>query len=105
MWAKAGIRGNDNIDLAKTNRDSRVGLDETSRPTRRVIPTVSGANIGYGSTSECLVQCGLVILQEQDKLPNAGGVFSPGYAFAETSLTERLTEKGVTFRTVVQEIN
>ena len=46
----------------------------------------------------------MVILQEEDKLPNAGGVYSPGYAFAETSLTDRLTEKGVTFRTVVQEI-
>ena len=88
-----------------TNRESRVGLEESSPPSRRVITTVSGKNIGYGSTSECLVQCGLVVLQEQDKLPNAGGVFSPGYAFAETSLTDRLTEKGVTFRTVVQEIN
>ena len=82
----------------------RVGLEETSKPTRRVITTVSGKNIGYGSTCECLVQAGLVILQEEDKLPNAGGVYSPGYAFAETSLTDRLTEKGVTFRTVVQEI-
>lgn len=82
----------------------RVGLEETSAPTRRVITTVSGKNIGYGSTCECLVQAGLVILQEEDKLPNAGGVYSPGYAFAETSLTDRLTEKDVTFRTVVQEI-
>ena len=80
-------------------------MDETSPPTRRVITTVSGKNIGYGSTSECLVQAGGVLLQEQDKLPNAGGVYSPGYAFAETSLTDRLTEKGVTFRSVVQAIN
>ena len=40
-----------------------------------------------------------------DKMPNAGGVYTPGYAFADTSLAERLTEKGVTFSTVVQEIN
>ena len=53
-------------------------MEETSKPTKRVITTVSGKNIGYGSTSECLVQCGLVILQEQDRLPNAGGVYSPG---------------------------
>ena len=80
-------------------------MEETSPPTRRVITTVSGKNIGYGSTCECLVQAGLVILQELDKLPNAGGVYSPGYAFAETSLMDRLTEKGVTFRSVVQDIN
>ena len=49
----------------------RVGLEETSEPTRRVITTVSGKNIGYGSTCECLVQAGLVILQEEEKLPNA----------------------------------
>ena len=43
-------------------------------------------------------------LKEMDKMPNAGGVYTPGYAFAETSLTDRLTEKGVTFSSVVQEI-
>ena len=31
-------------------------------------------------------------------------ISASGYAFAETSLTDRLTEKGVTFRTVVQDI-
>ena len=52
--------------------------EEQMQAAKRVITTVSGKNIGYGSTSECLVQCGLVILQEQDRLPNAGGVYSPG---------------------------
>ena len=74
------------------------------KPTKRVITTVSGKNIGYGSTCECLVQSGLVILQEMDKMPNAGGVYTPGYAFAETSLTDRLTEKGVTFTSITQKI-
>ena len=46
-----------------------------------------------------------MIVKEMDKLPNAGGVYTPGYAFSETSLTERLTERGVTFSSVVQEIN
>ena len=39
-----------------------------------------------------------------DKMPNAGGVYTPGYAFAETSITDRLTEKGVTFTTITQNI-
>ena len=78
--------------------------DTQPQPGRRVVTTVSGRNIGYGSTCECLVQAGLAILREMDKMPNAGGVYTPGYAFADTSLAERLTEKGVTFSTVVQEI-
>lgn len=81
-----------------------VGMESSKAPNRRVVTTVSGRNIGYGSTCECLVQAGLVILQEMDKLPNAGGVYTPGYAFSETSLTERLTQRGVTFSSVVQEI-
>jgi len=84
--------------------DQSVGMESSRAPNRRVVTTVSGRNIGYGSTCECLVQAGLVILQEMDKLPNAGGVYTPGYAFSETSLTERLTQRGVTFSSVVQEI-
>ena len=38
-------------------------MECTKAPNRRVVTTVSGRNIGYGSTCECLVQAGLVILQ------------------------------------------
>lgn len=83
----------------------QVGVDgASSAPNKRVITTVAGKNIGYGSTCECLVQSGLVILQEMERMPGAGGVYTPGYAFSETSLTDRLTEKGVTFTTVTQDI-
>ena len=71
---------------------------------RRVTTTVKGQNMGYGATCECLVQAGLVLLKENEKMPSVGGVYPPGYAFAETSLAERLTERGVTFRTVVEEL-
>ena len=85
--------------------DSMVGVDgDSGPPSKRVITTVAGKNIGYGSTCELLVQSGLVLLQEMDKLPNAGGVYTPGYAFSETTLTDRLTDKGVTFSTVTQQI-
>lgn len=85
--------------------DSVVGVDgATTPPNKRVITTVAGKNIGYGSTCECLVQSGLVILQEMDRMPNAGGVYTPGYAFSETTLTDRLTNNGVTFSTVTQQI-
>lgn len=35
--------------------------------TRKVKVVVSGKNIGYGSTSECMVQAAVVILQESNK--------------------------------------
>lgn len=83
----------------------RVGLDARSTPPNRVVTTrVQGRNIGYGSTCECIVQCALVILQEPGSLPSAGGVYPPGYALGDTTLVDRLTERGVTFNTVVQEI-
>jgi len=74
------------------------------KPNRKVTTVVKGKNIGYGATCECIVQSALVILQEMDKMPNAGGVYAPGYAFAETTLVQRLTERDVTFTTVVQDM-
>jgi len=58
-------------------------------PNRRVTTVVKGKNIGYGATCECMVQSAIVILQETARLPSAGGVYSPGYAFADTSLVAR----------------
>jgi len=75
--------------------------DHGSAPDRKVKTVVKGKNVGYGSTCECLVQSGLVILQEMDRLPSAGGVYTPGFAFADTSLVERLTKHDVTFVTTV----
>jgi len=83
----------------------RVDPDKTSPPpNRRVVTTVKGKNIGYGATCECMVQAALVILQETNKLPSMGGVYPPGFAFAETTLTKRLNERDVTFTSVVEEI-
>ena len=45
-----------------------VGLEGAPAPTRRVVTTVAGKNIGYGSTCECLVQAGMVILQVSDSV-------------------------------------
>jgi len=72
-------------------------LTDLGPETTLVKVTVKGKNIGYGSTCECLVQSALVILQESDKLPGLGGVFTPGYAFKDTTLVERLHSSGVTF--------
>jgi len=84
--------------------DSKAQNESEVKPNRRVTAVVRGKNVGYGATCECMVQAGLVILQEMDRLPNAGGVYPPGYAFAETSLVERLNKHEVTFTTSVEDI-
>merc|ERR1712243_498914 len=45
-------------------------------PNKEVTVSVKGANIGYGSTSECLVQAALVILQEREDAFNRRGLSS-----------------------------
>ena len=52
--------------------------------------------MGYGATCECMVQAAMVILKERERLPGSGGVITPGYAFAKTSLVDRLTSAGGT---------
>lgn len=66
--------------------------------------TVSGKNIGYGATCECMVQAGLVLLQETEKLPGQGGVLTPGYAFYNTTLVDRLNQNDVPFVADVKDL-
>ena len=46
----------------------------------------------------------MVILQESDKMPGSGGVFTPGYAFKDTTLVKRLNANGVTFEAEVSDL-
>ena len=44
-----------------------------------------------------MVQSALTILTEIESMPGNGGVLTPGYAFANTSIVKRLNYKGCTF--------
>jgi len=75
---------------------------EHDGPPDRVVKTVvKGKNVGYGATCECMVQAGVVTLLETDKLPGVGGVYPPGFAFADTSLVSRLNKHDVTFQSSI----
>lgn len=100
---------NTNFELTLVGEGWKTRVDTPSDnfatpPNRRVTTVVRGKNIGYGATCECMVQAAVVILQETPLLPSVGGVFPPGYAFAETSLVSRLQERGVTFTTKVEQL-
>ncbi|KAL9890132.1 lipid droplet localized protein-like isoform 1-T2 [Glossina fuscipes fuscipes] len=51
---------------------------------------ISGINPIYNVGCLCLLLSALTVLQEQDVMPNNGGVYPPGYAFKGTSLFNRM---------------
>jgi hypothetical protein len=69
---------------------------------RALCAKVKGRNPAYGSTCVCLVLSAITLITESDKMPPGGGVYPPGFAFAETSLVEQLNENGVTFEIVFE---
>ena len=54
----------------------------------------------YLIASRIIVNCALVLLNEIDKLPARGGVLTPGAAFIETSIIEKLQKDGVNFKII-----
>ncbi|XP_033115899.1 saccharopine dehydrogenase-like oxidoreductase [Anneissia japonica] len=74
--------------------------EEEGQHDRQMITKVSGPEPGYVATPIAMIQSAFVLLKESSKLPGKGGVFTPGAAFAKTSLIKRLTEHGFHFNTV-----
>lgn len=66
-------------------------------PTKEITVKVSGRNPGYGATCTTLIMSAFMILHESDKMPSRGGVYSPGAAFAKTSIISELHKNGLTF--------
>jgi len=93
-----------NFELTLIGKGWATKGQHDTPPNRLVKTIVKGKNVGYGATCECLVQAGLVILQEIDRMPSVGGVYTPGFAFAETSLVDRLNKNDVTFQTTVSSL-
>lgn len=78
-----------------------VGTGSNSQ-SKTVKVRVAGPDPGYETTSRCLIQAGLSILDESDKMPFTGGVIPPGFAFRNTSIIDRLNRHGVTFKVISQ---
>nr|XP_042900273.1 saccharopine dehydrogenase-like oxidoreductase isoform X1 [Parasteatoda tepidariorum] len=69
----------------------------TTKPDLKMKLIIEGSEPAYALTSTCIVQAGLTILEDHDRMPLEGGVLTPGVAFANTSLRQRLEKRGVTF--------
>ncbi|XP_008308616.1 saccharopine dehydrogenase-like oxidoreductase [Cynoglossus semilaevis] len=77
------------------------GLDPSQgKPNGKIRILVQGPECGYVATPIAMVQAALTILHEPAALPKRGGVYSPGAAFAKTSLIERLNKHGIQFSVI-----
>nr|CAD7420398.1 unnamed protein product [Timema poppensis] len=72
----------------------------TEKPDKTLVVKVSGNNPAYGATCVALVLSAVTIVQQADKMPASGGVYTPGVAFAKTTLIEDLHKHGVKFELV-----
>ncbi|RWS27573.1 hypothetical protein B4U80_06290 [Leptotrombidium deliense] len=66
-------------------------------PDSMIYASVTGGSPGYPVTAVCVVQAAFAVVYEKDKLPNNGGVYTPGSAFRNTNLVKKLSAKGVKF--------
>lgn len=67
------------------------------KPNGKIRTVVQGPEAGYVATPIAMVQAALTILNESSALPQRGGVYTPGAAFAKTTLVNRLNKHGIQF--------
>lgn len=71
-----------------------------AQPDQHVQVTVKGPEPGYIATPIIMVRAALTLQQERESctsLMGPGGVFTAGALLGETTLTQRLSQAGVTF--------
>uniref|UniRef100_A0A8C5GNJ7 Saccharopine dehydrogenase-like oxidoreductase n=1 Tax=Gouania willdenowi TaxID=441366 RepID=A0A8C5GNJ7_GOUWI len=66
-------------------------------PNGKIRVLVQGPEPGYVATPIAMVQAALTMLNEPSSLPKKGGVYTPGAAFAKTTLIDRLNKHGIQF--------
>lgn len=71
-----------------------------TKPTKRMVAKVSGANPFYGTSCMSLTLCARTILSEIDRMPSTGGVLTPAAAFHKTSLLDELQKNGMKFEII-----
>ncbi|XP_071642449.1 saccharopine dehydrogenase-like oxidoreductase [Temnothorax longispinosus] len=72
----------------------------TNPPNKEVITKVTGDSPSYGGTSIMVILSAITILNESDKIPDNGGVLTPGAAFGKTSLIEQMNKHNINFEVI-----
>lgn len=71
--------------------------EPSSPPEPLVVGRWRGPEAGYAATSVILIQAAITILKEKNDIGYKGGVITPGLAFENTTLVERLRRHSVVF--------
>ncbi|XP_031586758.1 saccharopine dehydrogenase-like oxidoreductase [Oreochromis aureus] len=70
------------------------------KPNAKIRTRVQGPEAGYVATPIAMVQAALTLLNEAAAVPKKGGVYTPGAAFAKTTLVDRLNKHGIQFSVI-----
>nr|XP_034964210.1 saccharopine dehydrogenase-like oxidoreductase [Zootoca vivipara] len=81
----------------RTQEDLQLG-----KPNVKICTQVKGPEAGYVATPIAMVQAAVVLLKDKSSLPKKGGVYSPGAAFSNTKLIDRLKQHGIEFSVISQ---
>ncbi|XP_036148685.1 saccharopine dehydrogenase-like oxidoreductase [Monomorium pharaonis] len=76
----------------------------TDPSNKKVITKISSVSPGYEMTSIVVILSAMTILNEIDKIPDNGGVLTPGAAFGKTSLIEQMIKHNIKFEVISTEI-
>ncbi|GMT22771.1 hypothetical protein PFISCL1PPCAC_14067, partial [Pristionchus fissidentatus] len=70
------------------------------RPVKKISAVCHGPDPGYMGTAACISAAALALIDDKDKLPKKGGVFTTASAFRDTRIYEYLKSLGVTFEII-----
>ncbi|GMT23419.1 hypothetical protein PFISCL1PPCAC_14716, partial [Pristionchus fissidentatus] len=74
-------------------------IDE-ERPAKKMGAVCHGADPAYVATAACISAAALALIDDKEKLPKEGGVFTTASAFRDTRIYEYLKSLGVTFEII-----
>ncbi|XP_011863786.1 PREDICTED: saccharopine dehydrogenase-like oxidoreductase [Vollenhovia emeryi] len=74
--------------------------EHTDRPNKKVITKLSSDFSGYDFSGIVTILSAITILNEADKMPDNGGVFTPGAAFGKTSIIQQISDHNIKFEVI-----
>jgi len=95
-WLLGRLQPGQGPDEETRNKSSFTVTFVGEAGAERVITAVSGGDAGYTETSKMLSECGLMLVQNRENLPDRSGILTPVEAFGE-GLIHRLVSRGIAF--------
>ena len=103
-WLLGKLQPGQGPDEETRNRSSFRLTFVGEQGSDRVITAVTGGDAGYTETSKMLSECGLMLAEADESLPERSGVLTPVEAFGE-NLIHRLNSRGIGFEVVDKQAN